>query len=197
MPPSDTKHYPLATNKGAPRARRSISVRDYALPKPYRRKRFVEDGPGKSRLRMAMLTLSVLLIAGLVGALVVLARTGFDAPPVPIVAAPRPAPAPLAQEAPTVSAPDVPAAAPPAVVAAPARPERIAAEPPTARAVRAPQATPQPQVPAPDPDVVLIAAILTLTPPPEPATLACLPSAIGDSRCPVEPGSDHVSEKPK
>lgn len=155
---SHKQRYPLAT-----------STFHYTLPKPYRRKRFVDDAPGRSRLRMAGLTLAGLTVAGLLGALLVLARENFDAPPVPIVAAPRPAPAPALPTPAAVATAPAAAERPAVPVRKPAPPVHAARFP--ARAVRLarPVASPAPAVP--DPDVDLISAILILTPRPEPVDM--------------------------
>jgi hypothetical protein len=175
VPPS-AKPFPLATNKAVPRAGRSIRPRDFTLPKPYRRKRFVEDGPGMSRLRMLLLTLSALVIAGLITTLALLAKENLDAPPMPIIAAPAPVPAPLVTPA---VAPPATAAAPPPLPGQtpPARAPQPVAPPAPARQARV--AAPTPPAVAPDPDVVLITAILTLAPPPEP-TVSC---SMDDDNC--------------
>lgn len=162
MFPSD-KPYPLVSPRMAPRHGRCLRIGDFTLPKPYRRKRFVEDGTGMSGLRKLGLAMSGLAIAGLIAALVTLARENLDSPPMPVVAAPVPpaAAAPAAQAAP---APTVRAALPPDVQE-PAK--RMVAAPHPIGIVPALAPAPTPAIEAPDPDVVLITAILTLTPPPE------------------------------
>jgi hypothetical protein len=195
VPPS-AKPFPLATNKAVPRAGRSIRPRDFTLPKPYRRKRFVEDGPGMSRLRMLLLTLSALVISGLIATLVLLAKENLDSPPMPIIAAPAPLPAPAPLVAPAQSAvlPAMAAVPPPLPEQTPpARAPLPKAPPAPARLVRvaAPMA---PTAIAPDPDVVLITAILTLTPPPE-FTASC---ATDDDNCAAvrsPPPNSSVSSK--
>lgn len=180
MPPS-AKPYPLAANKAAPRAGRSLSKREFALPKPYRRKRFVEDGVGMSRLRMVALSMSALAIAGLIAALALLVKENLASPPIPIIAAPTPA-AVAAVPAKRPVAPAVflapahqPAPAPPLAAALPL-------VPPPVKRIAPVQA--RPESATADPDVVLITAILTLTPPPEPeAAPGCSPATSGDDNC--------------
>ncbi|MES2016950.1 MAG: hypothetical protein V4484_10685 [Pseudomonadota bacterium] len=163
MFPSDEQPYPLSSNPPAPRGR-SISVRDYKLPKPYRKKRFVEDPTPMSPLRMGLLVFSGLVIVSLVAALAVLAKENLDSPPLLVIAAPMPAAAlPLALPAPPVPLMTLqpsPARAMPDPTLAPAVHARAFA-PAVAR--HAPSQKPEP--PATDPDVVLITAILMLTAP--------------------------------
>lgn len=191
MPPSDDKQYPLVSNTAAPRVRRGIDARDYKLPKPYRKKKFVEDEQPSSPLRIRLLAFAGLVIAGLVVTLAMLAKENLDSPPPLIVAAPRPAtvqpttlPLPVAAE-PELRLAQAPPALPPRTIALP--PRSIA--PPSRSIALAPRAIAPPSVhgrvtPPPalrraappksvaaaaDPDVVLITAILMLTPPSAPA----------------------------
>lgn len=202
MRPSDEKPFPLITaTMPGPRASRSIKARDYALPKPYRKKTFVEDEPRMSRVRVTMLTLSCLTIASLVGALAMLAKENLDTPPVLIVAAPVPETAkiPLARLAvPVVTrarlalADGLPAAA--------ARAREVVQPHPTvmralaAKTARAPRAVPKPEAPPPDPDVDLVTVILTLTMPSATAgadsAAACSAATPSDHGCPAIHGME-------
>lgn len=159
MPPTDDQHFPLPSV----RTRRSISVRDYKLPKPYRKKKFVEDAQPMSPLRIGLLVFSGLVIASLVTVLAMLARDNLDAPQLLVVSAPKPAPA----LAPVLPEPPAPAAA--ALAQRPEAPaQRPAARPaalPAAVPRRHEEPAPRIDAPAADPDVVLITAILMLTPP--------------------------------
>ena len=195
----DEKHYPLAAPTPAPRGRRSISARDYSLPKPYRKKKFVEDEPELSTLRKGLLAFSGLVIASLIAALALLAKENFDSPPVLVIAAPKPAaPLPVAlaeAPAPAFLPMPAPARSPMAAVhgredppqAAPHRPTLLSS---AARLARSTHVAPVPEVPAPDPDVVLISAILLLTAPSaaapdDPALAACTATTMSDSGCPA------------
>ena len=196
MPPADNTHYPLSAATPAPRARRSISARDYSLPKPYRKKRFVEDEPKLSTLRKGLLAFSGLVIASLIAALALLAKENFDAPPVVVIAAPKPAaPMPVAlADAPPAFLP-MPVHPPMTAVrgreeAPPAvrhRPSMLAA---AAKPARSAHLAPAAEAPPPDPDVVLISAILLLTAPSasapdDPALATCSATTISDSGCPA------------
>lgn len=203
MRPSDEKPFPLITaTMPGPRASRSIKVRDYALPKPYRKKTFVEDEPRMSRVRIAVLTLSCLTIASLVGALAMLAKENLDTPPVLIVAAPAPetAKVPMVQLAvPVVArarlalADGLPPAPARAREAAPAHPAVLRAL--AAKTARAPHPVPKPDAPPPDPDVDLVTVILTLTMPSaaggaDPAAATCSAGTPSDNGCPAIHGME-------
>lgn len=178
---SDENRTGLATKKPASRPQRSIKASDFSLPKPYRKKRFVEDEPQEPRKRIAAAPLAGVLIASLVAALVMLVKENFDKPPVLVVAAPLPAEQAYKAAKPVkLTARPARALREPALASAPAQP--IAAVrtrvdfipavmiggrfvPVASKVARvAPMAEPV----EPDPDVVLISTILMLTPPPEP-----------------------------
>lgn len=207
MPPPDDKQYPLATKTAAPRVSRSagrsvghsISARDYSLPKPYRRKRFVEDKPDMSRSRVAMLAFSGVLIASLVVALALLAKENLHSPPVMVIAAPK-EPAQDTAGKSAASAQTRKVAGPIAGKAAPRRAREPMAShgrdltkvsaplpaslPPAKKVAKISQVPSLTEPAVPDADVVLITAILTLTPRPEPDTTgACTPSMGGDHGC--------------
>jgi hypothetical protein len=177
------------------RSGRSVRVRNYALPKPYRKKAFVEDTPRMSRRRLAVLTLSCLTIASLVAALAMLAKENLESPPVLVIAAPvtpeaaSPAAAPLAPYRAPVDGPASPVLTALAIHAAP---RAVAA--PVPKAARAPRAAPKPELPPSDPDVDLVTVILTLTMPPAnavPATAAvCTPGTPSDHGCPAIHGME-------
>jgi hypothetical protein len=209
--PADESLFPLATTKvPGPRTRRSssVSARDFALPKPYRKKKFVEDEPRMSRARLAVLTLSGLTIASLVAALALLARDNLASPPVLVIAAPKATleELPEAQAAAALltrfAAPSARREAPVLAAAAPAGPAHARAVPHAPRPAMAPKAPrmahPAPQqsaAPAPDPDVVLITAILTLTMPPASdqavqAISVCAAGAASDNGCPAIHGME-------
>lgn len=199
MPHSDETHYPLISKSAPPRGRRSISARDYALPKPYRKKKYVEDEPEMSKLRVGLLTFSALVVASLVGALVLLASEDIDRRPVLVVGAPKePAVRPVAlpDPAPALMARPRPPVARAPIADRPRRQDPVHAAPfplaTPAKLARAPRVPPKPEaaapVPAPDPDVVLITAILLLTPPnppADPALAACSVSPANDGGCPA------------
>ncbi len=203
MPPSDDTPYPLAAPQSGRQLRRSIAARDYALPKPYRKKKFVdEDAPPLSRLRVSLLTFSGLVVAGLVVALVLLAKENLDSPPLPVIAAT----VPTEPEA-AIPARGLPRAALlPAALQTPMPPSkgvhlsvprpRPGALVPHLRKVSTRFLPPHMPIkteapaPAPDRDVVLITTILLLTPPsppdgavPEPAV--CTGATASDSGCPA------------
>jgi hypothetical protein len=173
VPPSADRQYPLAATTAAPRVRRSVCARDYTLPKPYRRKKFVEDAPDRSRLRVALLSCSGLALTSLITALAMLAKENLEAPPITIIAAQAPPPAARPSAAAVTAqlanfvAPQVAASSAVDPVRAPhPRPRPKVA--PAPKLARIAHAAAQPVGAAPDPDVVLISAILALTPPPEP-----------------------------
>ncbi len=169
MFPSE-KPFPLVSNRMPPHAGRSLRARDFALPRPYRRKPYVEDGMGMSRLRKMGLAMSSMAIAGLIATLVMLARDNLDAPPIPVIAAPLPPAAPVAVAAGPAAQAQPPRTVVPAdlPLAVQGREPKVVAAPPAIKAVRSAPTALKPAIEAPDPDVLLITAILTLTPPPEP-----------------------------
>lgn len=186
MRPSDDQPFPLATVSPPVRPRGSIRAHDFKLPKPYRKKRFVEDDLAPSKARIVFLGLSCVMVAGLVTTLAWLAQENRDTPPVVVVAAPRvlppvaavrlPAPvvAPLPEAPAPVPVPEtIVLAAPPAPSPSPFVHRTVARLPPPVKPAQA--ARPAPKIEPPDPDVVLIAAILSLTPPQPPAPLSCVP----------------------
>ena len=180
MSPSDKKDYGLVTQTMRPRPRRSVSMRDYSLPKPYRKKVFVEEAPTPSRIKTVLWTVSGVLVAGLVVELCMLAQETMRQRELPIIAAaPRPAvddaPAPLAMRE------QVSAAAPIAALAPATAASRHAVSPVLAaagigairgkvhlasagRPGKPSRLQPAALAPEPDPDVVLITAILLLAP---------------------------------
>ena len=87
---SDENHTGLAIKKPAQRPQRSIKASDFALPKPYRKKRFVEDEPEVPRKRYVAVSVAGVVIASLVAALVLLVKENLATPPVLVVAAPPP-----------------------------------------------------------------------------------------------------------
>jgi hypothetical protein len=181
VPPADDEQlYPLA--KTSKRPGRSVRARDYTLPKPYRKKTFVEDRPPPmSPLRLAMLVSSGLLVVGLIGVLIMLVKENRNAPHLLVIAAPVVKTPPAA----TMHGPAPAAPALPPTLPDPPPPSRQLAPGATVVPSHAPRASPG-ATPVPlDPDVDLIAAILTLTMHPVPAQQPpadCLeedPAAIG------------------
>jgi hypothetical protein len=177
---SDKKEYGLVTQTMHPRPRRSVSMRDYSLPKPYRKKVFVEEAPTTSKTKLALWTVSGILIAGLVVELGMLAQETMRQRELPIIAAAPPRPA--VDEAPAPRAVHKKAAAAAAIaIVAPAA-AALAHEPlpglapgrtgvmrvklhPAAGKHGKPAGWQAPAlVPEPDPDVVLITTILLLAP---------------------------------
>lgn len=183
MSPSAENHTMLATTRPQARARRSIKASDFARPKPYRKKRFVEDEPEVPKMRVAAVSLAGVLIACLVAALALLVKENLATPPVLVVAAPLPAPSPpaaaasvklTARPARELRAP-LPAAAPGQPMAAPrARVDFIPSVlvgghfmPVPGKSARMAHMAAASEPAEADPDVVLISTILMLTPPPE------------------------------
>lgn len=179
MRPTDEKKYTLVSRKPS---RRSISARDFSLPKPYRKPIPGDQSRGMSRLRLVMLAFSGLLIASLIAALAMLAHDNATSPhAMAIVEAAKPAPRPPPEKrAPGVKAAD--AGLPPAVPAAPARIEHTLDQPPPVDTVPAEQfADVALEEMQQDPDVVLITAILLLS---------AVPIAETPGSCNVVPGDD-------
>ncbi|MFL6656663.1 MAG: hypothetical protein ACJ8GW_01205 [Massilia sp.] len=180
MPPPDDPLYPLA--KTAPRTGRSVRARDYTLPKPYRKKAFVDDTARTrmSPLRLAMLVAAGLVVAGLIGVLIMLVQENRDAPHVLVIAAPpaKPAPTPSRHS----PAPPQDPLADPSLPSLPSPPVAPQVRPVRARAGHA--SANLTAVPA-DPDVALIAAILALT----------MPSSSAEQQaedCPEEDPAEHA-----
>jgi hypothetical protein len=152
-------------------ARRSISARDFSLPKPYRKPRAADARGGMSHRRMAIVALSGLLSVGLVAALALIAHDNATSPhPLTVVAVKQDAPpARATRSAPAVARPSV--GPDPAFAHQPGLAHQATATVPAPSHSRAALALTPADVPA-DPDVELIAAILMLTPA-APATPAC------------------------
>lgn len=178
MRPTDEKKYTLVSRKPS---RRGISARDFSLPKPYRKPIPGDQLRGMSRLRLVMLAFSGLLIASLIAALAILAHDNATSPHArAIVEAAKPAPKPPPEKrAPGVKAASAPA---PAIPAAPARIEHTLDQPPPAEPLLAEQLTDVTLDEQPDPDVVLITAILLLS---------AVPIAETPGSCNIVPGDDH------
>ena len=203
MSPSDDKNFPVASKQRGARFRRSVSVDDFTLPKPYLKKPFVEDEPETSKGRIALMGLSGIAAAGMLAMLALVARDSLVARPVLVIAAPLqmaepaapPAPPPKARAAasekpalkssrPALAALGATELAPPRVASRPLL-HAVAAK--LVRPVRV--AVPKPEPAPQDPDVDLITAILMLSPPvrPEPAHAAavCTPESPYDTGCPL------------
>ncbi|MEJ7806583.1 MAG: hypothetical protein WKG03_11785 [Telluria sp.] len=191
MHASDNKQFPLAKAKRPAQTRRAVSKKDFRLPKPYRRQLFSEEPERLTRMQVSVLSFAALMVTTLVGVLALLAHESDLSPEGKmIVAAARLETVQAAQVQPVLStAPDAPAEAaiaparqhaPPVSVPAyavppPVLPTRLAAKSggkvrPATRVANAPAARFAVTVPAPDPDVTLIAAILLLTPAPVPTS---------------------------
>lgn len=162
----------LQTSK--PAGRRPVSARDYRMPKPYRRPVFADEIRVLSRRQIVLLCGTTVAVAGLIFTLALLARNHPD--PVPIaVELETPAtlvPVKMVRRTPKRR---VAVRVPPATVAIAAghdsHPAPLDARPPFKLLIPAapslPGSTPAlaAAVPEPDPDVDLIATILTLFPP--------------------------------
>lgn len=110
----DKNEYALSTSKMRPRLRRTMNTRHYLLPKPYRKKAFTEDAPSVSKIKVAVLVLAGVMIAGLVVELKALADENARVRSLPIIAAaaprvvpPAPQPVPVLAQAP-IPAPPAP-----------------------------------------------------------------------------------------
>lgn len=185
MRPSDEKKYVLVSQRSKLKPRRALSVRDYSLPKPYRKPVNGEEYQGRSRTQFALLALAGVLIAGLVGALALLAHENVTTPRArPVVAAtgepgrdgvlaPAVFPGMPADPLALPAQKKTPAGArlPPPGLAGSSTPSRRAAVAAGIAAHAAPRETSASALEDPsaakesDPDVVLLTAILMLTPP--------------------------------
>lgn len=214
MSTSEKKENALATLTVRPRTRRNVAPRDYSLPKPYRRQTFPdEEQPTTSKMRLALWAVGGVLMAGLIAELTSLAQENIRQRRLPIIAAappsmlPEPAPTlyadqvhgPVARQAANAPAPSAVA---PESIATPAQAQLDNGESRLARPLGQPAAQRLPLVlkrfklarpvaveaaAEPDPDVVLITAILLLSPhlqwdvaPPFPV---CTPDAPKDPAC--------------
>ncbi len=173
MRPSDDKKLTIIPRN--PVRRSFLHARAMRLPRPYR----LPPTVPLTRLRWAAWTLSGLLIAGLIGALILIAHDNVRHPrPLPVVAAKRDAPPPaLPPPAPQPTMPLLAAAEPPM----PPMPTLPIPAPPPPIAPPEPSAAPAQPEPAPDPDVDLIATILMLTPPAAVPSTEC--STTQDAHC--------------
>lgn len=165
-PPPDDKH-PLA--RTAPR--RGVHKHAYSLPKPYRKPVSSEGRARLSRLQVALLALAAMLVASLIATVALLAHENASARhPLPVVAAPDPARAFPAKVAAFPGQADIAAggrgpARGPANATGKNRAPSVLPKLVVAVLDRDPKAARAEALPAPDPDVVLITAILLLTPP--------------------------------
>ncbi len=166
----------LQTTKPAPR--RSVSARDYTMPKPYRKPVFSDDMRALTRQQVLLLGGATALIAGLIFTLALLARRQPDPAPLAEVVEPAAELLPVKAVRSTPKrrvAVKVPPARPGqgALYAAGADSGHVPAEPrPPFKLLipaspHSPPATSAPAAPVapPDPDVDLITVILTLFPP--------------------------------
>ena len=210
MSSSDDKTFPVATKPRGARFRRSVSVNDFTLPKPYQKKPFIEDEPQMSTTRTALIGAAGLAAAGMVVAIAMVARENLATKPVLVIAAPLEIPQQLDEPPPPVEkargalALAKPHSSGPAMAALGARdyPElrpalRPASRPAlravstrTARALR--PAPPKPEPVVHDPDVELITAILLLSPlakvdSASAAVAVCTPESQHDAGCPLAP----------
>lgn len=219
MSPTDKKSLTLVTQTTRPRLRRTVNTHHYALPKPYRRKRLLEERPRWKR-KLGFYVVSGLVIGTLIGQVAEVAEQARREREMPIIAAVPDDTGQGAAAAPPASAlgPLEPPAAPPAdaltaqqLPPAPPAPAQgdgseapgMAApvgEPspaptvaisstiprPAARRHKPAPSAPQRSTP-PDPDVVLISAILMLGPTlfgeAAPAAADCPADAPQDAAC--------------
>ena len=210
MSSPDDKTFPVAAKPRGSRFRRTVSVNDFTLPKPYEKKPFVEDEPQLSKTRMALIGAAGLAAAGIVVAIAMVAKENLDTKPVLVIAAPLDMPQLIDEPAPPVKKPRSalasakrPSSDRPAMAALGAkdypqvrnatRPALLAVSARTVRALR--PAAPKPEPVAHDPDVDLITAILLLSPPARAdlanaanaAVAVCTPESHQDSGCPLAP----------
>lgn len=163
MSPPDGKKFVYVNRTPS---RRSISARDFTLPKPYRKPTPGDTLRGASRLRITLLAFSGLLIAGLIAALAMLAHDNANSPhALAIVRAEQARSAPPAPTPETRPRAAKPAAKPgntaiPVLAASPMLPVQASLP---ALADELPVLFMRPPA-MPDPDVDLIAAILLLSP---------------------------------
>ena len=209
MSSSDDKKFPLATKAHTLRFRRSVSVNNFTLPKPYQKRPIVEDEPQMSTTRIALLGVSGLAAAGMLAMLAMAARDNLDTKPVLVIAAPPETPVIAEEKPPTrqrtgalTAAKSISKSERPAMKALGARDypaPRAVARPPllavSAKVQRPLHMPPKPEPVPHDPDVELITAILMLTSTlrVEPATTVppvCTLETRGDTGCPMA----HISE---
>lgn len=223
MSPTDKKSLTLVTQTTRPRLRRTVNTHHYALPKPYRRKRLLEERPRWKR-KLGFYVVSGLVIGTLIGQVAEVAEQARRERELPIIAAvpddpgqgaaavapasalgpveplatapaeppadalaaqpPQPSPPSLAQddgsEAPGMAAPVGEPSPMPTVAIKKTIPR------PAARRPKPAPSAPQRNTP-PDPDVVLISAILMLGPTlfgdAAPAAADCPADAPQDAAC--------------
>lgn len=223
MSPIDKKSLTLVTQTTRPRLRRTVNSHHYALPKPYRRKRLLEERPRWKR-KLGFYVASGLVIGTLIGQVAEVAEQARRERELPIIAAVPDDTGQAAAAAPPLSAlgPVEPPSTPPAerpadaLAAQPAQPSPpssaqgdgseapVTAAPvgepsprpteairktmprPAARRHKPAPSAPQRNKP-PDPDVVLISAILMLGPTlfgdAAPAAAECPADAPQDTAC--------------
>ncbi len=70
----DDKHYPLAQPKRPSPSRRSVSKKDFKLPKPYRRQVYSEEPDRLTRMQVSLIGFAGLMVATLIGVLALMAH---------------------------------------------------------------------------------------------------------------------------
>ena len=80
MQSSDDKQYPLTKVARRPKSGRTVSKKDFALPKPYRRQLFSEEPQRLTRLQLGLLGFAGVMVSTLVGVLALMAHESERSP---------------------------------------------------------------------------------------------------------------------
>lgn len=80
MQSPDDKQYPLAKATRRPQSRRSVSKKDFTLPKPYRRQLYSEGPERLTRLQLSLLGFAGVMVSTLIGVLALMAHESERSP---------------------------------------------------------------------------------------------------------------------
>ena len=80
MQSPDDKQYPLAKATRRPQSGRSVSKKDFTLPKPYRRQLYSEEPERLTRLQLSLLGFAGVMVSTLIGVLALMAHESERSP---------------------------------------------------------------------------------------------------------------------
>ena len=80
MQSPDNKQYPLAKATRRPQSRRSVTKKDFTLPKPYRRQLYSEEPERLTRLQLSLLGFAGVMVSTLIGVLALMAHESERSP---------------------------------------------------------------------------------------------------------------------
>ena len=80
MQSPDDQQYPLAKATRRPQSRRSVTKKDFTLPKPYRRQLYNEEPERLTRLQLSLLGFAGVMVSTLIGVLALMAHESERSP---------------------------------------------------------------------------------------------------------------------